>query len=82
LVIPLNAHFVGLDLPSNAVGKGFLPQGALIAAAPSGTGFQVSLYGLAGILLAFDEGLELSVLGSISASMPLCRCSSCRGLAD
>jgi hypothetical protein len=49
--------------PSNAVGKDFLPGGALIAAAPSGTGFQVSLYGLVGVLLAVDEGLELNVLG-------------------
>jgi len=43
---------LGLDLPSNAVGKDFLPGGAIVAAAPSGTGFQVSLYGLAGVLLA------------------------------
>jgi len=54
---------LGLDLPSNAVGKDFLPEGALFARAPSGSGFQVSLYGLAGILLAVDEGLELNVLG-------------------
>ena len=47
---------LGLDLPSNAIGKDFLPAGALVAAAPSGTGFQVSLYGLAGILVAADEG--------------------------
>jgi hypothetical protein len=54
---------LGLDLPSNAVGKDFLLGGALVARAPSGSGFQVSLYGLAGILLAVDEGLELNVLG-------------------
>jgi hypothetical protein len=35
----------------------------LFAAAPSGSGFQVSLYGLAGFLLAVDEGFELNVLG-------------------
>lgn len=29
-----------LDLPSNAIGKDFLPGGALFAAAPSGSGFQ------------------------------------------
>ena len=50
---------LGLDLPSNAVGKDFLPGGALVAAAPSGSGFQVSLFGLAGVLLAVDEGLDL-----------------------
>jgi uncharacterized protein DUF3750 len=31
---------LGLDLPSNAVGKDFLPGGALFAAAPSGSGFR------------------------------------------
>jgi len=54
---------LGLDLPSNAIGKDFLPAGALVAAAPSGTGFQISLYGLAGILVAADEGFELNLLG-------------------
>jgi hypothetical protein len=49
---------LGLDLPSNAIGKDFLPEGALFAMAPSGSGFQVSLYGLAGVLLAADEGLK------------------------
>jgi Protein of unknown function (DUF3750) len=54
---------LGIDLPSNAIGKDFLPGGALFAAAPSGTGFQVSLYGLAGVLVAADEGFELNLLG-------------------
>jgi hypothetical protein len=35
----------------------------LFAAAPSGSGFQVSLYGLIGILLAVREGLEANLLG-------------------
>jgi hypothetical protein len=54
---------LGLDLPSNAIGKDFLPGGAVFAPAPSGSGFQVSLYGLAGILIATDEGIELNLLG-------------------
>jgi hypothetical protein len=45
-------------LPSNAIGKAFLPEGALFARAPSGSDFQVSLYGLAGILLAAESGLR------------------------
>ncbi len=64
---------LGLDLPSNAVGKDFLPGGALFATTPSGSGFQVSLYGLAGVLLAVDEGFELNVLGlniGIDATVP------------
>ena len=35
----------------------------MFAAAPSGSGFQVSLYGLIGILLAVREGLEANLLG-------------------
>jgi hypothetical protein len=54
---------LGLNLPSNAVGKDFLPDGGLIAAAPSGSGFQISLYGLAGILIAGKEGVEVNLLG-------------------
>jgi uncharacterized protein DUF3750 len=64
---------LGLDLPSNAIGKDFLPGGALFATAPSGSGFQVSLYGLAGIMVAVDEGFELDVLGlniGIDAAVP------------
>jgi hypothetical protein len=52
-----------LALPSNAVGKDFLPDNGLLAKAPSGTGFQVSIYGLAGILFAAKEGVELNLLG-------------------
>jgi hypothetical protein len=54
---------LGLELPANAVGKDFLPNGALLAASPSGTGYQLSLFGLAGVTVALDEGLELNVLG-------------------
>jgi hypothetical protein len=64
---------LGLDLPSNAIGKDFLPDGAVIAAAPSGSGFQVSLYGVFGILVAVDEGFELNLLGlniGVDATVP------------
>lgn len=54
---------LGLDLPANAVGKDFLPDGAWFAAAPSGSGFQLSLYGLAGVLVAAAEGVEVNLLG-------------------
>ncbi|HMD62797.1 MAG TPA: DUF3750 domain-containing protein [Stellaceae bacterium] len=54
---------LGIHLPSNAVGKDFLPGGGWFAAAPSGSGFQVSLYGVIGILLAVREGLEVNLLG-------------------
>src|SRR6201984_2579366 len=47
-----------IQLPSNAVSKDFLPGGGLFAAAPSGSGFQLSLYGLFA-----HEGLEVNLLG-------------------
>jgi hypothetical protein len=51
-----------LDLPPTAIGKDYL-DGARVVRAPSGTGFQASLFGLAGVLVAREEGLELDVLG-------------------
>jgi hypothetical protein len=54
---------LGLALPSNAVGKDYLPGGAVFAAAPSGTGYQLSLFGVAGLLVARNEGIELNLLG-------------------
>jgi len=52
-----------LDLPATAIGKDFLPDGDFVAGTPSGTGYQVSLYGLLGLMVAREEGLELNVLG-------------------
>jgi len=53
---------LAIQLPSNAVGKDFLPGGRVVALAPSGSGFQVLPYGLIGILFAAGEGLELNLL--------------------
>lgn len=52
-----------LELPVTALGKDFPINGALMDRAPSGTGYQVSLYGLLGLLAAREEGLELNLLG-------------------
>jgi len=52
-----------LDLPSNAIGKDYVPLSEAIGRAPSGTGVQVSLYGLLGVILAPEEGLEFNLLG-------------------
>lgn len=52
-----------LDLPPTAIGKDYLGSTTFIDHAPSGTGWQVSLMGLAGVTVARDEGLELNVLG-------------------
>ena len=52
-----------LDLPPTAIGKDYLPGGALAALSPSGTGLQLSLFGLLGLLAGWEEGLELNLLG-------------------
>lgn len=52
-----------LELPPTAIGKDFLPGGALAATTPSGLGVQLSLFGLTGILAGWEEGLEVNVLG-------------------
>ncbi|NQU57730.1 MAG: DUF3750 domain-containing protein [Rhodospirillales bacterium] len=52
-----------LDLPPTAIGKDYLTGNSLLAAAPSGTGYQFSLFGLFGILAGTEEGLEINVLG-------------------
>ena len=53
----------GIVLPPTAIGKDFLPGGALTAWTPGGRGVQLSLLGLAGVLVGLDEGLEVNVLG-------------------
>lgn len=52
-----------LDLPATAIGKDFIPGGWPVARTPSGTGLQVSLFGLAGVLAGVEEGVELNLLG-------------------
>ncbi len=52
-----------LDLPPTAIGKDYIPGGSLIAPTPSGTGYQVSLLGLLGVMAGVEEGLEVNVLG-------------------
>jgi hypothetical protein len=54
---------LGLDLPPTAIGKDYLPNGQVVDRMPSGTGWQVSLYGLLGVGLAREEGIELNILG-------------------
>ena len=54
---------LNLHLPTTAIGKDFLPGGQLLASAPSGTGVQVSLYGVFGLTAAWYEGLEINLLG-------------------
>lgn len=59
-----------LTLPGKAIGKDYTGWN-LIERAPSGTGFQVSLGGLFGFLLAWDEGVEFNLLGLVIGADPL-----------
>lgn len=52
-----------LDLPPTAIGKDYLGPNTFVGHAPSGTGWQVSLLGLAGVTVGREEGLELNLLG-------------------
>jgi hypothetical protein len=54
---------LALDLPPTAIGKDYRPLSAPIGPAPSGGGVQVNLLGLAGVIVAPEEGVELNVLG-------------------
>ncbi|MGE0861262.1 MAG: DUF3750 domain-containing protein [Gammaproteobacteria bacterium] len=56
---------LGLSLPGTAIGKDYLAGGAWWGPAPSGSGYQVSLFGYVGLLLAREEGLELNLLGAV-----------------
>lgn len=54
---------LGLDLPPTAIGKDYLGVKSFVAPSPSGTGFQLSLFGLLGIIVGREEGLEVNLLG-------------------
>jgi hypothetical protein len=58
-------HELDLTLPSNAIGKDYLPMGQILARTPSGTGLQLSLSGVLGATVGLDEGLELNVFGLV-----------------
>ena len=57
---------LGLTLPSIAIGKDYLPPGQILARTPSGTGWQLSVFGVLGVSAGGDEGLELNVLGLVT----------------
>ena len=50
------------DLPPTAIGKDYRGK-SLIGSAPSGKGFQFSLFGLAGVTASGVEGFEVNLLG-------------------
>jgi hypothetical protein len=58
------------DLPATAIGKDYLGPG-FVAWSPSGTGAQLSFFGLVGALAGVEEGVELNVLGLTFGIDPL-----------
>jgi len=54
-----------LAMPATAVGKDYMPLSDAFARAPSGTGYQVSLYGVLGGLVGVEEGVELNLFGLV-----------------
>lgn len=54
---------IGVELPPNAIGKDWINEGDLFGASETGTGFQVSLFGLLGLTAGVGDGLELNLLG-------------------
>ena len=55
-----------LTMPSTAIGKDYVSLREIVGPSPSHTGIAVSLYGLAGVIAAWDEGIELNVLGLVA----------------
>jgi len=58
-------------LPPNALGKDYVGNGVYLVPAPSGTGWQLSLYGVVGLTLAREEGLEVNLFGIVGGVNPL-----------
>lgn len=57
------------DLPATAIGKDYLG-GGIVDSAPSGSGVQVSLGGLAALTVSGVEGIEFNLLGLIFGVNP------------
>ncbi len=62
---------LSLELPSTAIGKDYLDRGKIFDRTPSGSGYQLSLWGVAGASLSRGEGLELHLLGLTLGIDPL-----------
>lgn len=54
---------LGLDLPSTAIGKDWRPLNRAFGRSTSGSGIQLSLFGLIGFSLGIQEGMEINLLG-------------------
>ena len=52
-----------LDMPANAIGKDYRPLSEIVGLSPSGAGVQASLFGLLGLIVGLEEGIEVNILG-------------------
>ena len=51
-----------VDLPATAIGKDYLGS-RVVAQTPSGTGAQLNAFGALGLLIGWEEGIEVNLLG-------------------
>jgi hypothetical protein len=51
------------ELPPHAIGKDWIGTGDLVGLSETGTGVQLSLFGLLGLTMGLGEGIEVNVLG-------------------
>lgn len=54
---------MGVELPSNAIGKDWIPSGNVVGFSETKTGVQFSLLGSLGFTLGLGEGIEVNLLG-------------------
>lgn len=54
---------ITVELPPHAIGKDWIDDGKFFAPSETGTGYQLSLYGLLGLTVGKAEGLEINILG-------------------
>ena len=59
-----NVPEFGAEMDPTGIGKDYLGPGLRVGPTPSGTGWQVSLWGVVGLAAARAEGLELHILGA------------------
>jgi len=59
-----------LDLPSTAIGKDYLGD-SIVGSTPGGSGYQLSLFGILGMSLGMEEGMELNILSLNFGIIPL-----------
>lgn len=71
-----------LAMPSNAVGKDFITDGVSFTKALSGTGYQLSLFGVFAITVAKIEGIEINFLGLVYGASIATRTIKLPGFGD